>query len=107
MGLCEQWSLAGLRGWGAAVLWRWWALVGVVLLVCPGGLGVGWSGVTGPGSRPGCRALLAGVLAGPPGLSWSYWPDGCRGRVIPPVPAGVTGSGYASDAPPWGMPGVP
>ena len=44
---------------------RWWALVGVVLLVCPGGLGVGWCGVAGPGSRPGCPALLAGALAGP------------------------------------------
>ena len=47
------------------VRWRSWALVSVVLFMCPGGLGVGWCGVAGPGSRPGCRALLAGVLAGP------------------------------------------
>ena len=40
-------------------------LVGAVLLVCPGGLGVGWCGVAGPGPWSGCRALLAGALAGP------------------------------------------
>ena len=47
------------------VRWPWWALVRLVLLVCSGGLGVGWCGVAGPGSRPRCRALLAGALAGP------------------------------------------
>ena len=36
-----------------------------VLLGFPGGLGVGWCGVAGPGSRPGSSALLAGALAGP------------------------------------------
>ena len=45
--------------------WRQWALVGAVLLVCPGGLGVGWRGVAGPRSWPGCCALLAGALEGP------------------------------------------
>ena len=39
--VCGRWSLAGLLGLGSVVRWRWWALVGVVLLVCPGGLGVG------------------------------------------------------------------
>ena len=47
------------------VRWQWGALVRVVLLVCAGGLGVGLCGVAGPGSQPGCRALLAGELAGP------------------------------------------
>ena len=37
---------------------------GAVLLVCPGGLGVGWCGVAGPGPWSGRRALLAGALAG-------------------------------------------
>ena len=36
---------------------------GAVLLVCPGGLGVGWCGVAGPGPQSGCCALLAGALA--------------------------------------------
>ena len=45
-------------------VWRW-ALVVVVLLVCPGGLGVGRCGVAGPGPWSGRRALLAGALAGP------------------------------------------
>ena len=46
---------------------RWWrlGLVGAVLLVCSGGLGVGWRGVAGPRPWSGCRALLAGALAGP------------------------------------------
>ena len=65
MDVCGTWSLAGLLGQGAVVRWRRWALVGVALLLCPGGLGVGWCGVAGPGSRPGCRALLAGALADP------------------------------------------
>ena len=63
--VCGQWSLAGLPGYGAAVRWRWWALAGLVLLVCPGGLGVGWWGMARPGSRPRCRALLLGALPGP------------------------------------------
>ena len=60
--VCGRWWLTGLPGFGAAVRWWWWALAGAVLLVCPGGLGVGWCGVAGPGPR---RALLAGALAGP------------------------------------------
>ena len=47
------------------VRWWWWALVGTVLLVCPGGLGVGWRGVAGPGPWSGRRTLLAGAVAGP------------------------------------------
>ena len=46
------------------VRWWWWALVGAVLLVCPGGLGVGWCAVAGPGPWSGCCTLLAGALAG-------------------------------------------
>ena len=45
--------------------WCWWALVGTVLFVCPGGLGVGWCSVAGPGSWSGRCTLLAGALAGP------------------------------------------
>ena len=47
--VCGWWSLAGLPGWGAVVWWRWWALVRVVLLVCPGGLGVGCAAQLGLG----------------------------------------------------------
>ena len=47
------------------VRWWRWALLGAVLLVCSGGLGVGWRGVAGPGPWSGRRALLAGALAGP------------------------------------------
>ena len=65
VGVCGRWYLAGLRRYGAMVRRRWWALVRVVLLVCPGGLGVGWYGVAGPETRPGCRALLEGTLTGP------------------------------------------
>ena len=57
--------MAGLPGLGAVVGWRRWVLVGVALLFCPGGLGVGWCGMAVPESRSGCRALLAGALGGP------------------------------------------
>ena len=99
--VCGRWWLTGLQGLGAAVRCRWWALVVVVLLVCPGGLGVGRCGVAGPGPWSGRRALLAGALAGPlgAGAPWSSWPGGCRGRVNPPVPVGATGSGRASGVP--------
>ena len=63
--VCGRWWLTGLQGLGAAVRWWWWSLAGAVLLVCPGGLGVGWCGVAGPGPWSGRRALLAGALAGP------------------------------------------
>ena len=63
--VCGRWLLTGLQGLGAAVRWWWWALVGAVLFVCPGGLGVGWCGVAGPRPWSGRRALLAGALAGP------------------------------------------
>ena len=63
--VCGRWWLTGLQGLGAAVRWWRWALVVVVLLVCPGGLGVGRCGVAGPGPWSGRRALLAGALAGP------------------------------------------
>ena len=63
--VCGRWWLTGLQGLGAAVRWWWWALAVAVLLVCPGGLGVGWCGVAGPGPWSGRRALLVGALAGP------------------------------------------
>ena len=63
--VCGRWSLAGLQGLDAAVRWWLWALVGTVLLVCSGGLGVGWCGVAGPGPWSGYRAPLRGALAGP------------------------------------------
>ena len=45
-----------------------------VLLVCPGDLGVGWCGVAGPGSPPGCQPLLAGALVAPwPVLVFLAW----------------------------------
>ena len=53
---------AGLGCCGTVVVW---ALMGTVLLVCSGGLDVGWRGVAGPGPWSGRRALLAGSLAGP------------------------------------------
>ena len=63
--VCGRWWLTGLQGLGAAVRWWWWALAVAVLLVCPGGLGVGWCDVAGPGPWSGRRALLVGTLAGP------------------------------------------
>ena len=63
--LCGRWLLAGLLGQGAVIRWRRGALFGTVLLVCSGGLGVGWRGVAGPGPWSGRRARLAGALAGP------------------------------------------
>ena len=63
--VCRRWWLTGLQGLGAAVRWWRWALAVAVLLVCPGGLGVGWCGVAGPGPWSGRRALLAGALADP------------------------------------------
>ena len=86
------------------VRWQWWALVRVVLLVCPRGLGVGWCGVAAPGSRPGGPGLVGGRTGAPPDLSWSSWPGRCQGRVIPPVPAGMTWSGRPSDATLGGKP---
>ena len=64
-GVCGRWWLTGLQHFAAAVRWWWWALAGAVLLVCPGGLGVGWCGVAGPSPWSGRRALLACALAGP------------------------------------------
>ena len=97
--VCGRWWLTGLQGLGAAVQWWWWALAGAVLLVCPGGLGVGWSGVAGPGPWFGASRPAGGRAGGPPDLSWSSWPGGCRWRVNPPVPVGATGRGRASGVP--------
>ena len=104
VGSCRQWSLAGLgccgtvsvvgAGEGGAVGFLRWTGRGVVRR--------GWAWVP-----PGVLRLVGGHAGGPPDLSWSSWPGACRGRLIPPVPAGVTGSGRASDAPLWGMPRGP
>ena len=81
-------------------------------------VGAGWGGAVGVprGSgrgvvRCGWTRALVGVLrpasgraGGPPDLSWSSWPGGCRGRLNPPVPVGATGSGRASGAPLGGAP---
>ena len=66
--VCGRWWLTALQGLGAAVRCWWWALAVAVLLVRPGGLGVGWCAVGGPGPWSGRRALLAGALAGCLGL---------------------------------------
>ena len=63
--VCRRLWMTGPQGVGAAVRWWWWALAGAVPLVCPGGLGVGWCAVAGPGPWSGRRALLAGALVGP------------------------------------------
>ena len=62
--VCGRWWLTGLQGLGAAVLWWWWALAVAVLLVCPGGLGVGWCGVAGPGP-PGYPRVHASSTRAP------------------------------------------
>ena len=88
--VCGRCWLTGLQGLGAAVPWWWWALAGLVLLVCPGGLGMGWCGVAGPRPWSGRRALLAGALAGPLNclvfLDW--WVSGAG---EPPCPLGGDG----------------
>ena len=56
--VCGRWWLTGLQGLGAAVRWWWRALAVAVLLVCPGGLGVGWCGVA---KRPRRTSLLPGM----------------------------------------------
>ena len=73
--------------------------MGAVLLVCPGGLSVGWRGVAGPGFLVGALRPAGGRAGGPFDLSWSPSLGRHRGRVNPSVPVGATGSGHASDAP--------
>ena len=55
--VCGRWWLTGLQGLGVAVRWWWWALAVAVLLVCPGGLGVGLCCVAGPGPWSGVSAM--------------------------------------------------
>ena len=99
--VCGRWWLTGLRGLGAAVR-------STVVVVGAGGgrvVGVprgsghgvvrcGWTRVMVGASRP-----AGGRADGPPDLSWSSWPGGCRGRVNPPVPVGAAWSGRASGVP--------
>ena len=108
-----------LRVWcswhGVDVCGRWFARW-VAGLGCCGtvvAVGVGGGGAVGVLRRSGCgvarrgwtRALVGaprpagGRAGGPPDLSSSSWPGGCRGRVNPPVTVGATGSGRASDVP--------
>ena len=59
----------------------------------------GWTRALIRVSRPAGRRA-----GGPPDLSWSSWPGGCRGQVNPPVPVGATWSRRASGAPLGGAP---
>ena len=61
------------------------------------GRGVVWCGWTR--ALVGASRPAGGRAGGPPDLSWSSWPRGCRGRVKPPVPVRATGSGRASSVP--------
>ena len=97
--VCGRWWLTGLQGLGCC---------GTVVVVGAGGGGVvgvprgsgrgavrcGWTRALAGASRP-----AGGRVGGPPDLSWSSWPGGCRGRVNSPVPVGATGSGRASGVP--------
>ena len=76
-------------------------------------VGAGGGGVFGVPRGSWCRVVRCGLtralvgvsrpaggrVGGPPDLSWSSWPPGCRGRVNPLVPVGATGSGRASAVP--------
>ena len=84
-GCCGTVVVAGAGGGG---------VVGV-----PGGSGrgvvrCGWTQALVGASRPAGKRV-----GGPPDLSWSSWPGGCRGRVNPPVPVWARGSGRASGVP--------
>ena len=97
--VCGWWWLTGLRVFGCC---------GTVVVVGAGGGGVvgvprgsgrgvvrcGWTRALVGASRP-----AGGRVGGPPDLSWSSWPGGCRERVNPPVPVEATGSGRASGVP--------
>ena len=97
------------RVWAVVADWAaGFGCCGTVVVV-----GVGGGGVVGVprGSGRGVvccgltRALVGvsrpagGRVGGPPDLSWSSWPGGCRGRVNPLVLVGATGSGRASGVP--------
>ena len=92
-----------VAGWAAG----FWCCGTVVVVGAGGGGAVGVPrGSRGGVPRRGSTRVLVGALSpaggragGPPDLSWSSWPGGCRGRVNPLVPVGVTRSGPASDAP--------
>ena len=97
------------RVWVAVADWAaGFGCCGTVVVVGAGGGGVvgvprgsgrgvvrcGWTRALVGASRS-----AGGRVGGPPDLSWSSWPGGCRGRVNPPVPVGATGSGRASGVP--------
>ena len=99
---------AVVAGWAAGL-----GCCGTVVVVGAGGGGaVGVPRGSGRGVvRCGWARALVGVsrpaggrTGGPPDLSWSSSPGGCRGRVNPPVPVGSTGSGRFSGAPLGGAP---
>ena len=94
---------AVVAGWAAGL-----GCCGTVVAVGVGGggaVGVLQGSGHGVARRGWTRALVGaprpagGRAGGPPDLSWSSWPGGCRGQVNLPVPVGGTGSGRASDAP--------
>ena len=93
---------AVVAGWAAGL-----GCCGAVVVVGAGGDGaVGVPRGSGRGVvRCGWTRALVGVsrhaggcAGGPPDLSWSTLPGGCRGRVNPLVPVGAAGSGRASGA---------
>ena len=89
-GCCGTVVVVGAGGGGA---------VGVPRMSGRGVVRCGWTRALVGVSRP-----AGGRAGGPPDLSWSSWPGGCRGRVNPPFPVGTTGSGCASGAPLGGTP---
>ena len=94
---------AVVAGWAAGL-----GCCGTVVVV-----GAGWGGAVGVPRGPGrgvvrcgwTRALVGvsrpagGRAGGPPDLSWSPSPGGCRWRVNPPILVGATGGGHTSGAP--------
>ena len=90
LGCCGTVVVVGAAGDGA---------VGVPRGSGRGVVRCGWTRALVGVSRP-----AGGRAGGPPDLSCSSWPGGCRGRVNPLVPVGATGSGRASGAPLGGAP---
>ena len=97
--VCGRWWLTGLQGLGAAVRWWWWALAGAPAVGVPRGSGRGVVRCGWTRALVGASCPAGGRAGGPPDLSWSSWPGGCRGGVNRPVPVGATGSWRASGVP--------
>ena len=86
--LCRQRSLIGPPSRDAMVQ-RWFRALGRVLqVVWIGAFEVGWCDPAGPGSRLGCRTLLAGAPAGPSARHGLHGLVGVGGRWSPLPPRG-------------------